>query len=85
MSAMIDDKLTEILKDNLSEPDGGFTESTVLKETGASSLSTLEIAIAVEQQYKLDGDGTIEDEDIFALATVGDLQDYIARRTAVHA
>lgn len=85
----MDEKLLTLLRDILKEPEGGFLESTVLAETGASSLDIFKLASAVEDAYALDGDGTIPDDEIYnaqhrviVLSTVGDLAAYIARRIA---
>jgi acyl carrier protein len=77
---MIDEKLTAILGDNIVEPEGGFTESTSLSEV--DSLRMLEIGIVIEEAYGI----VIEDEDMRRnnkniFATVGDLQEYLKRRT----
>lgn len=78
----MDEKLKAILAERLPE---GFTEDSAFSDLGLSSLSMFELALQIEDNYKLDGDGRIPDEDlykdkVFMLPTVGDLQCYIDRR-----
>jgi acyl carrier protein len=78
---MIDEKLKTVLIDNIGEPEGGFAESTSL--ANVDSLRILEIGIALEEAYGI----IIEDEDMRrngnnVFAAVGDLQEYLKRRTS---
>jgi acyl carrier protein len=80
----MDEKLRAILTDRLPS-NALFTEESAFEDLGLSSLSMFEVGLEIEDQYKLDGDGTIPDEDLykdktFMLRTVGDLQCYIDRR-----
>jgi acyl carrier protein len=78
----MDEKLRAILAEMLPE---GFTEASAFADMGLSSLSMFELALRIEDEYELDGDGRIPDEDIYKdkaymVPTVGDLQCYIDRR-----
>lgn len=81
----MDEKLKRIIKEKLGI-DEDVTEETLLFEF--DSLMIYELAIAIEDEFDLDGDGEIPDEDLIRngkplMETVGQLDAYIARRTGV--
>jgi acyl carrier protein len=81
------EKLKALIEEKLGKPkDRPLSDDTLFVENlAADSLSLFELAIAIEQEFELDGDGRIPDKDIFAeskpvLRSVGDLARYIERR-----
>lgn len=75
--------VSEILSDQLGLDHEDITlEKNIIADLGADSLDTVEIVMALEEDFSID----IPDEDVFnrpdADMTVGDLIGYIERRIA---
>lgn len=74
----IQSRLTEILCNQLCLDAHQVTlESNIRDDLGCDSLDAIELIIAVESEWKI----TIPDDDADNFETVGELVDYITRRT----
>ncbi len=70
-------KVKAIVADKLSIGEDQVTESaSFIEDLGADSLDTVELVMALEDEFKLD----IPDEDAEKLTTVGKALDYILSR-----
>lgn len=85
---MIDATLQELLREQFSEPPHGFMADDRFADIGADSLRMADLAASIAERYELDGDGYFRLEDVWnekerrpSMATIGELQDYISRRT----
>ncbi len=70
----IEAKVTEIIKEQLSvNAEDIKPEAKFIEDLGADSLDTVELVMALEEEFDLD----IADEDAEKLTTVGAAVDYI--------
>jgi acyl carrier protein len=72
-------KIKEIVADKLSISEDQVTEeASFIDDLGADSLDTVELVMALEDEFDLD----IPDEDAEKLTTVGKAIDYVLEHTA---
>ena len=68
------DKIKRIIAEQLGVDDGEITsESHFLDDLGADSLDTVELVMALEEEFGIE----IPDEDAEKIQTVGDVAKYI--------
>ena len=74
MSATIEEKVKKIIVDQLGVDEAEVNpEAKFIDDLGADSLDTVELVMALEDEFSLD----IPDEDAEKLTTVGKAMDYI--------
>ncbi len=75
---MILDKIKDIMETELGKNRNDVTlESDIIKDLGLDSLDIVTLIMAVEDEYGFMAD----DDEIAALKTVGDVVNYIEKRT----
>lgn len=75
---MILDKIKDIMETELGKNRNDITlESDIIKDLGFDSLDIVTLIMAVEDEYGF----TADDDEIAALKTVGDVVNYIEKRT----
>lgn len=75
---MILDKIKDIMENELGKNRNDVTlESDIIKDLGLDSLDIVTLIMAVEDEYGF----TADDDEIAALKTVGDVVNYIEKRT----
>lgn len=75
---MILDKIKDIMETELGKNRNDVTlESDIIKDLGLDSLDIVTLIMAVEDEYGF----TADDDEIVALKTVGDVVNYIEKRT----
>ena len=75
---MILDKIKDIMETELGKNRNDVTlESDIIKDLGLDSLDLVTLIMAVEDEYGF----TADDDEIAALKTVGDVVNYIEKRT----
>ena len=75
---MILDKIKDIMETELGKNRNDVTlESDIIKDLGLDSLDIVTLIMAVEDEYGF----TADDDEIAALKTVGDVVNYIEKRT----
>lgn len=75
---MILDKIKDIMETELGKNRNDITlESDIIKDLGLDSLDIVTLIMAVEDEYGF----TADDDEIAALKTVGDVVNYIEKRT----
>lgn len=75
---MILDKIKDIMETELGKKRNDVTlESDIIKDLGLDSLDIVTLIMAVEDEYGF----TADDDEIAALKTVGDVVNYIEKRT----
>lgn len=75
---MILDKIKDIMETELGKDRNDVTlESDIIKDLGLDSLDIVTLIMAVEDEYGF----TADDDEIAALKTVGDVVNYIEKRT----
>ncbi len=75
---MILDKIKDIMETELGKNRNDVTlESDIIKDLGFDSLDIVTLIMAVEDEYGF----TADDDEIAALKTVGDVVNYIEKRT----
>ena len=75
---MILDKIKDIMETELGKNRHDVTlESDIIKDLGLDSLDIVTLIMAVEDEYGF----TADDDEIAALKTVGDVVNYIEKRT----
>jgi acyl carrier protein len=73
------DKVKKIVAEQLGvEPEAVKPEASFANDLGADSLDTVELVMALEEQFKVE----IPDEDAEGIATVQDAVDYIDKQQA---
>lgn len=71
------EKMKEIIADQLSVDEDSVTETSSFKEDlGADSLDLFELVMALEDEYSVE----IPAEDLQAMATVGDVMNYLKEK-----
>jgi len=74
MAAVNDDRVREIIAEQLGvDQDQVKPEAAFIEDLGADSLDTVELIMALEEEYQLE----IPDEDAEKLRTVGDAISYL--------
>lgn len=69
--------MKEIIADQLSVDEDSVTETSSFKEDlGADSLDLFELVMALEDEYSVE----IPAEDLQAMATVGDVMNYLKEK-----
>ena len=75
----ISEKVKEIIVEQLGVNPEQVTESaSFIEDLGADSLDTVELVMAFEEVFGVE----VPDEDAEKLQTVGDVVDYIEKKTA---
>ena len=75
---MILEKIKDIMEEELGKDRNEVTlESDIIKDLGLDSLDIVTLIMAVEDEYGF----TADDDEIAALKTVGDVVNYIEKRT----
>ena len=75
---MILDKIKDIMETELGKNRNDVTlESDIIKDLGLDSRDIVTLIMAVEDEYGF----TADDDEIAALKTVGDVVNYIEKRT----
>ena len=75
---MILEKIKDIMQEELGKDRNQVTlESDIIKDLGLDSLDIVTLIMAVEDEYGF----TADDDEIAALKTVGDVVNYIEKRT----
>ena len=75
---MILDKIKDIMETELGKNRNDVTlEWDIIKDLGLDSLDIVTLIMAVEDEYGF----TADDDEIAALKTVGDVVNYIEKRT----
>lgn len=75
---MILDKIKDIMETELGKNRNDITlESDIIKDLGLDSLDIVTLIMTVEDEYGF----TADDDEIAALKTVGDVVNYIEKRT----
>ncbi len=75
---MILDKIKDIMETELGKDRNDVTlESDIIKDLGLDSLDIVTLIMSVEDEYGF----TADDDEIAALKTVGDVVNYIEKRT----
>ena len=77
--AEIEQKLTDIVRQEKNIPDEKLTPATQLADAGIDSLDALTILFAVEEHFKIN----IPDADARAAKTLGDISDAVARQLKI--
>ncbi len=78
MAAFSEDKAKEIIARELEvSPDQLTAEAKFIEDLGADSLDTVELVMALEDEFGVD----IPDEDADKLKTVGDALNYLRSHT----
>lgn len=74
--ASVDERVKEIIIEQLGVEAGQVTESArFVDDLGADSLDTVELVMALEEEFKLE----IPDEDAEKIVSVGDAVSYISK------
>ena len=74
----VQDKITEIIVEQLGvKPEEVVTEASFVDDLGADSLDTVELVMALEEEFGVE----IPDEDAEKIQTVGDAVRYIDEKT----
>ena len=75
----ISDKVKDIIVEQLGVNPEQVTESaSFIEDLGADSLDTVELVMAFEEEFGVE----VPDEDAEKLQTVGNVVDYIEKKTA---
>ena len=70
----VDDKIKTIIAEQLGvKPEEVTTEASFVDDLGADSLDTVELIMALEEEFEID----IPDEDAGKIKTVGEIIKYI--------
>jgi acyl carrier protein len=78
MSETIQQRVSKIIVNQLNVNEEQVTEAaSFLDDLGADSLDTVELVMALEEEFKNEIQGEISDEDAEKLRTVGDVVRYI--------
>lgn len=77
-SSALSPELAQIIEDASGLEAGSLSADSSLRELGVTSLAMIEIAVRVEDAFGV----RLEDADVFALETVGDLAGFIAEHSA---
>ena len=73
----VEQRVKEIIVEQLGvDPEQVTTEASFVEDLGADSLDTVELVMALEEEFDLE----IPDEDAEKIATVGDAIEYIERK-----
>ncbi len=73
----VEQRVKEIIVEQLGvDPEQVTTEASFVEDLGADSLDTVELVMALEEEFNLE----IPDEDAEKIATVGDAIEYIERK-----
>ena len=73
----VEQRVKEIIVEQLGvDPEQVTTEASFVEDLGADSLDTVELVMALEEEFHLE----IPDEDAEKIATVGDAIEYIERK-----
>jgi len=74
----VEDRVKEIIVEQLGvDPSEVTLEATFINDLGADSLDTVELVMALEEEFNLE----IADEEAEKLDTVGKVVDYIKKHT----
>ena len=80
-------EVTDVLKDRIRglvseqlgvDPGDLRSESDILEDLGADSLDVVELVMAIEETFDIE----VPDEDAEGMRTLGDVEKYVAARTA---
>ncbi len=75
---MIFEKLSEIIADQFGVDIGTITTETTFEEDlGADSLDIVELSMALEEEFGVE---EMEEDELSAITTVGDLVRYLQRK-----
>jgi len=75
----IRERVASTIRDVLKvDPDSLGSDQRIREDLGSDSLDSVTLVMALEDEFG----GSITDNDAKALATVGDVVDYISRRVA---
>lgn len=78
MSETIQQRVSKIIVNQLNVNEEQVNETaSFLDDLGADSLDTVELVMALEEEFKNEIQGEISDEDAEKLRTVGDVVRYI--------
>ena len=76
----VDDKIKTIIAEQLGvKPEEVTTEASFVDDLGADSLDTVELIMALEEEFEID----IPDEDSGKIKTVGEIIKYIEDKTRI--
>ena len=79
MSDQLAEKIRKMVAEQLGVDDGDVSaQSNILDDLGADSLDVVELVLALEDEFEI----SVPDEAIETMATVHDVQTYIATRLA---
>ena len=78
MAASVEQRVKEIICEQLGVSEDQVTpEASFIEDLGADSLDTVELVMALEEEFGLD----IHDEDADKFKTVGDALNYLKQHT----
>lgn len=74
----VSQKVVDCVRDALGlDEDVELSEDTTLKDLGADSFDQLEIMVALEEEFDISLEGSVEDDDISSIGTVGQAVDLV--------
>jgi acyl carrier protein len=79
----IEERIREILINQLNVNEEAIIPTALLDDDlGADSLDTIELMMALEEEFATDLKGEITEEDAMKIKTVNDIYEYIRSHTA---
>jgi acyl carrier protein len=79
MTGKVQDRIREIVSQQLGVDAAELLpEASILDDLGADSLDVVELVMALEEAFDIE----VPDADVEAMRTLGDVERYVAERTA---
>ena len=80
MNAELSQRLQDLLSEQLGVDDDALrSDANILDDLGADSLDVVELVMAIEETFDIE----IPDDDAETMRTIGDVQNYVAKRVSV--